>query len=220
MPDIIISVRGEAERRVAPELAVIHAAATAEGDDPASVSAAAASNAATVQRTLDDLRDAGVVASWSSGSVAIWSDRPWTGDGRAADPVHHASVEITATFTDPEVLSAWVDDVAKVDGIRISHVDWRLRDQTRTTVEREVAVGAVERAVERATAYASAVGRPSVEPQHIADAGLLGRDEPQAPSPMFARAAMRASDESGASYDLRPADIIVTATVEARFVAR
>ena len=82
-----------------------------------------------------------------------------------------------------------------------------------------MATDAVAVAVERAIAYASALGRTTVVPIEIADLGLLGEHRPEQPAPrMFARAAT-AADAAPPAVDFRPDDIVVTAAVEARFTA-
>lgn len=220
MADILISVRGDAERRVAPELAAIHVSAATDGSERADVVARATSAAAPLRERLERLSASGAVTTWSSGSVSIWSDRPWNAEGRQLAPVHHAAIEITAVFGDIVALSEWADALAGDEAVRVSHVEWLLASETRATVEREVAAAAVDVAVARAAAYAAALGRTSVDPIEIADVGLLGGGDPQPPQPSFARAAVMSADSGPGGFDLRPADIVVTAAVEGRFVAR
>lgn len=220
MADILISVRGEAERRVAPELAAIHVSAATDGAERADVVSRATAAAAPLRERLEQLSGSGAVTTWSSGSVSIWSDRPWNADGRQLALVHHAAIEFTAVFSDIPALSEWADTLVGDEAVRVSHVEWLLASETRAAVEREVAAAAVDVAVTRATAYAAALGRTSVEPIEVADVGLLGGGDPQPPRPSFARAAMMSADSGGAGFDLRPADIVVTAAVEGRFVAR
>ena len=86
-------------------------------------------------------------------------------------------------------------------------------------VDREVATRAVAVAVERATAYAQAIGRASVTPVEIADVGLLDDGaRPEAAPRMFARA-MAMDAGAAPAVEFRPDDIRVTAAVEARFRA-
>ena len=69
-------------------------------------------------------------------------------------------------------------------------------------------------------------GSTSVTPLEIADLGLLTRGEPASgsPAPMVIRAAKAsfAMDAGGGApaVELQPEEIVVTAAVEARFVAR
>ncbi len=220
MADILISVRGEAERRVSPEVAIVSAAASADGPERTAVVARATATIAPLRTRLEELTRAGVVSSWSSGSVSTWSDRPWTPAGNQLAPVHHATIDLLATFDDFVALAEWVALLSDDAGMRVSNVEWQLSPATRATIEREVATSAVGVAVARASAYATALGHGAVEPVEIADVGLLsGADTPPA-APMFARAATMSADASSGGVELRPAEIVVTAAVEARFRAR
>jgi len=217
MSEIVISVRGEHEARVAPERAVAHISAVVDGPDRGRVVEALAAVAEPVRRELEERRAAGGVLEWSSGRASVWSERPWNAEGRQLDPVHHASVDIDAVFEDFPALSHWLDTVAARDGVRLGHIEWQLRPDTRARVERETAAAAVGAAVQRAEAYASALGHTTVTALEIADAGLL-QPSPSAATPLMARAAF-AADAGGQAIDVRPADIVVTAAVEARFRA-
>ncbi|KAA9086966.1 SIMPL domain-containing protein [Microbacterium radiodurans] len=220
MAEIVITVRGDAETHQHPELAVLHLAVAVEGDDRDSVVARATDTLAAVRDGLERSSSDGSVSTWTAGTTAVWSDRPWDGQGQRRELVHHATVPLTATFVDVGALSTWVAATARLDDVRISHVDWQLTPGTRTRLERDVATTAVRRAVDRAAAYATALGRTSVEALEIADTGLLsGPGSPGAPEMRFARAAAF-GDAGGGQIDLRPDDIVVTASVEGRFSAK
>lgn len=218
MSEVIITVRGESERRIAPEHATAHIAATADGPARGDVVERIAALAEPVRTGLTARQDAGIVTAWHSQRVAIWAERPWNHDGTQLPPVHHASVEITATFTDTMALSDWLNTLTEVDGIRVDRIEWDLTPPTRARVEREVATAAVAVAVERANAYAAAIGRSTLTPLEIADMGMLGGDN--APSAMLRSARAEAAfDAGGPAVDLHPEDLTVRATVEARFRA-
>lgn len=218
MSHVTLTVRGEAQTRVAPERAVAHVNASVEGAARGEVVERLAALAEPVRTGLSSRKDAGSVADWSSQRASVWSDRPWNADGKQLDLVHHASVEITATFTDTLALSDWLNTVAAVDGLQVGAVQWDLTPETTARIERETATRAVAVAIERATAYATALGKSAVTPIEIADTGLLGDGASSNPAPrMFARAA--SADMAAPAVDFRPADIVVTAAVEARFTA-
>ncbi|WP_454138391.1 SIMPL domain-containing protein [Microbacterium paulum] len=96
-------------------------------------------------------------------------------------------------------------------------MEWQLTPETNARVERETAARAVAVAVDRATAYATALGKRTVTPLEVADAGLLSGDgtPPVAAPRMFARAA--SADVAPSAVEFRPDDVVVTAAVEARF---
>lgn len=220
MSEVTITVRGENETRVAPERAVAHVSATVDGPDRGAVVERIAALAAPVREDLASRTQRGSVAEWSSHRVSVWSERPWSNEGVQLDLVHHATVELTATFTDFVVLSDWLNALADRDGIQIGGVDWLLSPETRTRVEREVATAAVAAAVERATAYAGALGLASVTPLEIADLGLLTGSQEATGSPrVYAKAAMAMDAAGPSAVDFQPDDIVVSAAVEARFRA-
>ena len=223
MSEVTITVRGEHETRVLPEEAVAHLSVRAEGPERGAVIERIAALAAPLREELTTRKDAGGVTDWSSQRVSVWANRPWNNEGKQLALVHYASVEITATFTDFAALSWWISDVAERDGVQVDNVTWRLTPATAKSMEADVAAQAVQVAVDRATAYASAIGLASLTPLEIADLGLLTDASPgPAPAPKMMRAvAMGAMDSGGApAVELQPEDIVVTAAVEARFSAR
>ncbi|QRY40869.1 SIMPL domain-containing protein [Microbacterium hominis] len=218
MTDVTITVRGESHARVRPERAVAHVTATADGPERTAVIERVSALAEPLRGELAARAATGALAEWSSQRLSVWADRPWNNEGRQLDLVHHAAVEFTATFVDPTDLSDWLNDIALTDGLQVGAIEWQLTPATRARLEREVATDAVAVAVDRATAYAAAIGRHEVTPVEIADLGLLGSTTAPAAPRMMAKAA--AFDSAGAAVELRPEEIVVSAGVEARFTAR
>lgn len=218
MSEVIITVRGESRSDVPPERAVAHVRASVDGPQRGAVVEQIAALAQPVRTELANRKAAGSIEDWSSGRVSVFADRPWNNEGRQLDLVHHASVELTATFADVLALSDWLNAIAATEGLQVGAVDWQLRPETRARIEREVATDAVAVAVERATAYAAAIGLTTVTPLQIADLGLLdGRTSEPAEPRMFARAAMQM--DAAPVVEFQPDDIVITAAVEARFSA-
>jgi len=219
MSDVTITVRGESQTRVLPERAVAHVTASADGAERQIVVERVAALTEPLRAELSAQLASGAIADWSSQRMSVWADRPWNNEGKQLDLVHHAVVEVTATFTDALVLSEWLNVIATTDGLQVGAVEWQLTPETRARVEREVATDAVAIAVARAKAYAEAIGRDEVTPVEIADLGLLTAASSPGPSPrVMAKAA--AFDAVGAAVEFRPDDIVVSAGVEARFLAR
>ncbi|MCM3501540.1 SIMPL domain-containing protein [Microbacterium sp. P26] len=217
MTAVVITVRGESEARVRAEEAAVRVTVTTDGPARGPVVERAQERAAIVQDGLVAHLRSGEVSEWSSARVSVWSDRPWNHDGAQLPLVHHASVELSATFIDAGALSWWLGDVAESDDVQVTAVEWRLSPTTRARVEREVAAAAVGVAVERASAYADALGLASVSPVEVADAGLL-TTRPEAQHPLAARM-MSADHAGGPSFSLQPSEIVVTSVVEGRFRA-
>lgn len=219
MADVIISVRGEHDTRVPAELGVVTVAVRIDGANREQVLSKAQSLAAQLNDELRAAEAAKHLATWSSDRLSVWSDRPWNQDGKQLPLVHHAVVTTRSEFTDFAALSEWVAQVSTREGVTIDNLTWQLTRETARTVESEVAQGAVQVAVERARAYAAALGLTTVTAVEIADTGLLhGNVEPEA----FAMKTMMrgAADSAGSgAIELEPGKIRISSTVEARFAA-
>lgn len=221
MSDVTITVRGENETRITPERAAIHVSVRAEGPVRATVVERAMALAEPVRASITDREEAGSIADWSSKRLAVRAERPWNDQGKQLAPVYYASIDFTATFTEASELSIWASEISPWDGVDVGWVNWHLTPQTRADIEREVASAAVGVAVQRAQAYAAALGLNSVTPVEIADTGLISRESTPAPQMMKTRgAAFAASADAGPVMEYEPDDIVVSATVEARFTAR
>lgn len=223
MSEVVITVRGEHETRILPERAVVHLSVTTEGPERGAVVERIAALTEPVRDDLIARKEATGLAEWSSQRASVWSERPWNNEGKRLAPVHHASVELTATFTDFAALSWWAGDVVEREGVQLGWIDWQLTPETRARVEREVATDAVHVAVERARAYADALGLHTVTPLQVADLGLLADhgSREAAPAPMRMKAAAFAADSGGGpALEFHPEEIQVGSAVEARFAAR
>lgn len=219
MSDVIITVRGEHELRVAPERATVHLSVSLEGPDRQVVVERTLALAAPVRDGIVARQDAGSITAWTSQRLSIQADRPWNNEGKRMAPVYRASVDFTATFSDLSEMSVWTTEVSGWDGVTIGYVDWHLTPETESEVEREVATQAVGVAVSRARAYALALGLQNVTALEIADRGLIS--EAGAPAPMQAKALRGAAFDMAATpaMEFQGEEITVSATVEARFAA-
>lgn len=216
--DVTITVRGENESRVAPERATIRVTVRTEGPQRSAVVDQVMRLAEPIRAGITQRKDAGTVADWTSKRLAVSADRPWNNEGKRLALVYRASIDFSATFTDPSELSIWVSDVSAWDGVEVGGVDWQLTPETRARIERDVAASAVRVAVARAEAYATALGLTSVTPLEIADVGLISHGQsPAAPQMLKARGAAFADSAPAMEYE--PDEIVVSATVEARFTA-
>ncbi|HWS50280.1 MAG TPA: SIMPL domain-containing protein [Microbacterium sp.] len=218
MSDVTVTVRGENEARIAPERATVHVTVRCDGPDRAPVVELAMRLAEPVRQSIGDRHTAGSVVEWTSKRLGVRAERPWSNDGKRLAPIYYASISFSATFSEATELSMWVSDVSAWDGVEIGWVDWHLTAETRARVESDVAARAVAVAVARAQAYAGALGLRDVRPLEIADVGLIARDA-AAPTTLKARGTAFAAADSGASMEFEPEEIVVTATVEARFLA-
>jgi uncharacterized protein YggE len=215
MSEVIITVRGEHELRVAPERATIHLSVSFEGPGRAEVVERVLAAAAPVREGVESRNEAGSVTEWSSQRMSVYAERPWNNEGRKLAPVYRASIDFTATFADFSEMSIWVTEISADDGVSVGSIDWHLTPETEREVEREVATQAVGVAVSRARAYAQSLGLHDVTPREISDRGLMSTE-----SAAFKPVAMRGiAMDSAAAMEFQGEEITVSATVEARFSA-
>lgn len=220
MSEVTVTVRGEHEARVAPERATIRVSVRAEGPERTTVVEHVMRLAEPVRGSITERADAGSVVDWTSKRLSVRAERPWNNEGKRLAPVYYASIDFTATFIEASELSIWVSDISPWDGVEVGWVNWHLTPETNARIEQEVAAQAVGVAVTRAETYARALGREEVVPLEIADVGLISSGQPSPASPMLkARAGAFAAD-SAPAMEYEPEDIVIAATVEARFLAR
>jgi uncharacterized protein YggE len=221
MSEVTVTVRGEHEARVAPERATVRVAVRADGPERGAV-------VDRVMRLAEPLRDsittraaADTVVEWTSKRLSVRAERPWNNDGKRLAPVYYASIDFTATFADASELSLWVSDISPWDGVEVGWVDWHLTPETRARVEQDVAAHAVGVAVTRAETYARALGLTDVTALEIADVGLISAGRPEAGAPLMkARGAVAFAADTTPAMEFEPEEIRISATVEARFLAR
>jgi uncharacterized protein YggE len=221
----IITVQGEYSAWYPAERATVGASVHADGADRDAVFARAVEASDAVRNLIESVydRDVGPVTSWSSENVRIWSERPWNAEGKQLDPVFHSAVEFSAKFKDFAALARWVESAAGIDDVTVNSISWQLTDSTRTSATVEVRSRAVKDAVAKATVYAQSIGLGTVKAIALADPGMLGDPSGSGGgSPEFGRAAMlkpASFDGAGAQLALRPEEIAVASTVDARFIA-
>lgn len=221
MSEVTVTVRGEHEARIAPERATIRLSVRAEGAERTAVVESVMRLAEPVRDSVTERAEGGSVVDWTSKRLSVRAERPWNSEGKRLAPLYYASIDFTATFLEASELSIWVSDVSPWEGVEVGWVDWHLTTETRARVEREVAAQAVGVAVTRAEAYAGALGLDSVTPVEIADVGLISTGQPDPGAPMMkARGGVAFAADSAPAMEYEPEEIVISATVEARFIAR
>ncbi|KQY76464.1 neuraminidase [Microbacterium sp. Root1433D1] len=221
MSEVTVTVRGEHEARVAPERATIRVGVRADGPEHTAVVENVMRLAEPVRSSITDRADTGSVVEWTSKRLSVRAERPWSNDGKRLAPVYYASIDFTATFAEASDLSIWVSDISPWDGVEVGWVDWHLTTARRAQIERDVAAAAVGVAVTRAEAYAGALGLDEVTPLEIADVGLISSGQPSPGAPMLkARGGVAFAADAAPSMEYEPEEIVISATVEARFLAR
>jgi uncharacterized protein YggE len=227
MADTTITVRGEHSAWYPAERATAAVAVHADGPKREAVFSNAVAASETIRGLVQPLADAkpAPVTWWTSDSVRVWSERPWSNDGKQLPLVYHSAIDFSVKFGDFEALATWIEAVAATEFATVGSISWDLTDATRKTVTDDVRAAAVADAVAKATTFARSIGLDSVTALALADPGMLGDatgggggDD----SPMFRGAMkMQAFDGGGPPVlALKPEEIVVASAVDARFAAR
>ena len=224
MSETIITVTGFAEKHHAPERATVTLGLAFDGPDRAEVFELTRALHAETSEALRALHDpiSDAVTRWKADQVNVWAERPWSQDGAQLPLVYHASASVTARFRDFASLASWVERTALRDGVTVHSVEWSLTSSTRSTLTADAQQDAIGAAVSKARVFAEALGLSTVRATAVADPGMLGHPA-DASAPLerasSMHAMMKASDGRASALDLTPADVVISALVEARFEA-
>ena len=224
---LLLSVRGEARRMVAPDYASVAATiASSRGSKPEAVRAAAAG----LDSLTADLAARGGVAldadtgrrplTWSAQSVTTYVERLHDKETGRSEPTGQvtAAVAVTIAVRAFELLDPLGEVFAVHEAVSVHEVSWHV--DWDNPAWRGVRAAAIEAAIGKGRDYAAALGGSLRGVEHIADAGLLGGDNAQARFTSAARAARAASgggESDAPSLDPVPQEL--AAIVEARFTA-
>jgi uncharacterized protein YggE len=220
MTETIITVQGEYSAWYPAERATASITVQFDGPERDAVFSAATASAEAVRESIASLVDpsSGPVTWWSSDALRVWSERPWNQDGAQLPLVYSAAVGFTVKFSDFAILSSWIETTVELEGVTLSTIAWDLTDATRNAVTTEVRSRSVKDAVTKATVFAQSIGLGSVKAIALADPGMLGdQSNPSGGAPSLRMT--KAYDSAGSPLQLKPEDIEVSSTVDARFVA-
>jgi len=221
-----ITVQGTHTAWFDAERATVHISAAFDGPKRDDVFARATQAAADATALITPLNDPekGPITWWSSDRVNVWSDRPWSNDGKRLPLVFHATIGLQAKFNDFDALSRLIEQLAVMDGVNVGGIDWDLTDDRRTAVIADVRRDAIADAVQKAATYASASGLGAPAIIAVADPGMLGDGSSgggigPAPYERMAFKAQAMDAAGGASLNLSPQQIQVSSNVDVRFSA-
>lgn len=224
MTETIITVQGHHSAFYPAERGTLHFKVNFDGSERGAVFASATATSDQLRGRIFPLHDekTGPITWWSSDSVRVWGERPWNEHGNQLAIVYHAAIDFTAKFNDFDELARFIEETVDIDGVSIGYINWTLTEMRTRSVTDEVRSKAVADAVDKATAYAKAIGCGSVTAVAVADPGMLG-DQSRASGEYGmeqASLALKSMDVGGAAeLSFKPEEIEVSATVDARFVA-
>jgi uncharacterized protein YggE len=225
MADTIITVQGEYSAWYPAERATARVTVSFNGPQREPAFNATVEASTTVRGLIEAKfdRDAGPITWWSSDAVRVSSHRPWNKDGKQLPPVYTAGISFAVKFKDFAELARWVEAVAEVNGATVNSLSWDLTEATKTSATVEVRSRAVKDAVAKATVFAQSIGLAQVTAIALADPGMLGDQSSAGSAPgggAYARSAsMKSSDAADGGLELKPEDISVSSSVDARFIA-
>ncbi|MCZ0979279.1 SIMPL domain-containing protein [Streptomyces diastatochromogenes] len=210
-----VTVRGEGRLEVEPEFARIWVTVSARGTDRAETLADLTRRNARVLELVKGHGDA--VEKLETGSLSS----PGADPEGAREKVHAYTgrVRVTAELTDFTALGELVTRLADLELTSVDGPWWDLRPASPAYAEARRL--AVEEAVQRARAYAGALGTSLASLLELSDAGLAEPPVPRRPG-FGARAVAFAAEAAGEAppLDLEPQRQTVTAEVVARFTMR
>jgi uncharacterized protein YggE len=224
----VLTVRGEATRRVAPDAGVLTGSIVCI---ESSVAAAMAAAAAAQGRLTDDLAGLGGVPltletersplTWSAFSMSTQAESKYDARTNRQEETGRfiATVRLRVTARDLSRLKDLSSVLARHDALEIQRVYWEVDDENPgwSVVRRD----AIHAAVRRAHDYAGALGASLVRVEQVADIGLLEEGAPTRsrgaePMALASLAAPGRQDEADAPT-LDPVPQELWAVIEARF---
>ncbi|MET7653220.1 MULTISPECIES: SIMPL domain-containing protein [unclassified Streptomyces] len=211
----LLTVRGEAELEVDPEIARIGITLTARGRDRRTTLDDLTRRNTT---TLDLIKTYGdAVENLSTGAISITPELATRGRGERIR-TYHGTIHLTAELTDFTTLGELTTRLADLDLTRIDGPTWELRPTS--PVHRQARQQAVREAVQRANEYAEALGTTVTALLELADTGTAGAGPRSAFGRRAVRFSLAAADteaEAPEPLDLEPQRIQVRAEVSAQF---
>ncbi|MFF8376621.1 SIMPL domain-containing protein [Streptomyces sp. NPDC015661] len=208
-----VTVRGEGRLEVEPEFARIWVTVSARGTDRAETLADLTRRNARVLDLVKALGDA--VEKLETGSFSLSPELTRKGRGERVH-AYTGRVRVTVELTDFTALGELVTRLADLEMTSVDGPWWDLRPASPAYAEARRR--AVEEAVQRARAYAAALGASLDSLLELSDAGLAEPLRPRRSG--FGAAAVAYSAEAAGEappLDLEPQRQTVTAEVVARF---
>jgi uncharacterized protein YggE len=143
------------------------------------------------------------------------SQKSWTDN---IGPAYSETVDVTATFTDFQVMSDWVFRQSS-DTVHIMGIEWGLSVPARNEMSIALSVEAMYDARRKAETYAVAAGLTILGIRTLADPGLVTQEEaaPATPAPT-----VKPTPKTGTpsdSIDITPAPIETEVRIAVHFVA-
>lgn len=163
-------------------------------------------------------QQAGTATWWNSDRVVVDAYREFVKDSETTVLRYRSRSTIEVKFQDFVALADWVGSLGEREGVNVNGIDWTLTVALRTKLEREVRIAAVQDAITKAGDYAAALGMAGPSLDAVYEEGLRpglsgSGGHFQAQSARF----LSTAAHEGGSFELKPSDIDVTASISADF---
>lgn len=210
---VLIAVHGIASRFLPAERGTVHLSIEFEHEDRATAVQQAAMLHGRFIAEATAWVESGAATWWGSAQVWVRAEHRHEGAAQTLRTLQLASAGVQVRFQDFAALSTWILEAGSVPGVSVDQVVWEVTRAHRAAAERALRVEAVGDAIERAEAYASAIGGGGVALQAVWEEGLRPSESQQQPR----WGAQRLSNRTDDGFDLRPGDIEIGASVTADF---
>lgn len=221
---VTITVTGHAERLIAPNRGVVHLNIEFDAATRAEAADAAISSAAALTQLVGSLeKDAGrPLRRWSLDQMQHTRYRPYHPQGKKLPWNYRSTATATVTFRDLGAVAAFVDRASAIEGVNITHLEWKLTRTVHAKAVARVRDLAVRDALAMAKGYTRSLGCKRIEAVALADPGMLNSGQrpdfgPPVMRVMAASAPVEDTERTG--IELTPERLRITADVEARFEA-
>ncbi|MCA1008221.1 SIMPL domain-containing protein [Rhodococcus hoagii] len=220
---VTITVTGHAERSVTPNRGVVHLNIEFDGLTRAEASDASTAAAAALTELIRalDKDPAGPLRRWSFDQVQHSRYRPYHPQGKKLPWNYRSTATASVTFRHLDAVATFVDRAAAIEGVNVTHLEWRLTRTAHAKALSRVRDLAVRDALAKAKGYTRSLGCKRIEAVALADPGMLnaGQRPDFGPPVMRALAAAPVQDNERSAIELNPEKLRITADVEARFEA-
>jgi uncharacterized protein YggE len=208
-----VSVRGEANVEVDPEIAVVFVSVTAREKDREQAVRRLEQRRLTLQHIFDTYADA--IERIEGDAVEVHPDFK-SGKPAERNTNSVASSSLRVTLSHFPALEELIGALMHQELVSVRGPDWRLRPSS--PAFRQARLDAVQDAIRRARDYAEAVGGTVTELLELADVGLMaGGGTPHATAARAASLFRGAGPDEQVPISLTPEPQIVRGLVDARF---
>lgn len=221
---VTITVTGHAERSIAPNRCVVQLSVEFDAGTRAEASDATTASATELTDLIRALENDATkpLRRWSLDQIQHSRYRPYHPQGKKLPWNYRSTATATVTFRDLGAVAAFVDRAAAIEGVNVTHLEWKLTDKAHTQALSRVRDLAVQDALAKAKGYTRSLGCKRIEAVALADPGMLNTGQ----RPDFGPPVMRAmaasapvQDAERSAVELHPERLRITADVEARFEA-